>query len=543
MYKLLIVDDEALVREAIKEQMDWNRLGFECVGDCEDGLEALEFVKRETPDVVLTDIGMPFMDGLELTRELAANYPDVKVIILTGYDDFDFAQQALKLQAVDYILKPITAAELEAVVTKLASELDASKRHAHDHEKLKKQLMESLPLLKERFLERLITSPMTERQIKESFEAFGLDWTGSHLIALAADVDKWEWEAENERPTSLFDRELVRFGLHNIAQEFAGDLESAATFRDRENRVVAVLCGDGEQTLNEAAAKLAEDVRDAAKAYLPIKLSIGIGRACRLADNAPQAHRTAVSALEYRYVIGADAIIALSDMESRDRPELLSAVSWDAELISKLKTGAPQEMEEWVRRLFAVFREHVFPAHVCAIYLQRLVLTMMHTLYEMNDDGARAFGESTDPVAELSRLGSLDESEAWMQAACARAVAAIRSKREDQTLGQVAKAIDYVKRHYMDPELSLRTVCQHVSMSGSYFSSIFKQHNGKSFVEFVTHERMEKAKELLSLTSMKSYEVAYAVGYSDPHYFSGAFKKHFGETPMDYRNKTIPGKA
>ncbi|RKP57240.1 response regulator [Cohnella endophytica] len=539
MYKLLIVDDEALVREAIKEQMDWAKLGFECVGDCEDGLEALEFIRRETPDVVLTDIGMPFMDGLELTRELAAHYPDVKVIILTGYDDFDFAQQALKLQAVDYVLKPITAAELETILKKLASELDLVRSRAQDHEKLKRQLTESLPLLKERFLERLVTSPMTERQIKESCEYFELRWKGPFLIELAADVDKWELQA----PSTLFDRELIRFGLYNIAQEIAGKYEGSESFRDRENRVLVLLSGEEENELQERAIQLAEQLHEAATSYLPIQLSIGIGHACRWSDNAPLAHRSAMSALEYSYVIGSNAVIPISDMESRERPELLSVVGWDGELITKLKTGTPQEMEDWVTRLFSSFREHVFPFGVCTIYLQRLAVTMMHALYEMNYDSAQVFGESTNLVTELGRFGSLDEIEDWMKEACVKAVTVIRGKREDQTLGQITKAIEYVKRNYMDPELSLKTVCRHVSMSGSYFSSIFKQHNGRSFVEYVTHERMEKARELLSLTGMKSYEVAYAVGYSDPHYFSGAFKKHFGETPMDYRNKTMTWKA
>ena len=176
MYKLLIVDDEALVREAIQDQMDWEKLGFECIGTCEDGVEALEFIKSNPPDVVLTDIGMPFMNGIELTQELYIHYPTIKVIIFTGYDDFDFAQQALKLQAVDYILKPMTAIELEEVISKLRLELDQQNNQIQDYERLKRQLRENLPLLKERFLERLATSPMTEKQMREGFTYFDIVW-------------------------------------------------------------------------------------------------------------------------------------------------------------------------------------------------------------------------------------------------------------------------------------------------------------------------------------------------------------------------------
>jgi two-component system response regulator YesN len=533
------VDDEALVREAIKEQMNWEELGYECIGDCEDGVEALEFIKRERPDVVLTDIGMPFMNGMELTHELSINYPTVKVIILTGYDDFDFAQQALKLQAADYILKPVTAAELETVLRKLSNVMDIDSRQKQDYEQLKRQLTESLPLLRERFLERLVTSPMTEKQLKESCSYFKIKWDGSWLIELAIDVDEFALSL----PSTLSDQELIRFAVYNITQEITAKYTGTVIFRDRENRVLVLLSGDDSEDLHEFAMLVADEIHSAVSSYLPIKISIGIGHTCRLLDNVPFVHQSALSALDYRYVIGTHAIIRISDMEQRKRPELLSVVTWESELITKLKTGTPQEMDEWIIKLFTTFREHVFPIDVCYIYLQRIVLTMMHTLYEVDSNISQVFGEAKNPITEINLFATLDEIEVWMKELCGKAVSVIKGKREDQSMLQVAKAMEYVRQHYMDPELSLKTVCKHVSMSSSYFSSIFKHNRGRTFVEFVTHERMEKAKELLNLSSMKSYEIAYAVGYSDPHYFSGAFKKHTGDTPTDYRNKMTTGKV
>ncbi|QJD82222.1 response regulator [Cohnella herbarum] len=539
MYKLLIVDDEALVREAIIEKMDWEQLGFVCIGDCEDGLEALKFIERETPDVVLTDIGMPFMNGLELTSELAKRYPDVKVIILTGYDDFDFAQQALKLQAVDYILKPITASELEAIIRKLAQELDLERRQVQDYEQLKRQLTANLPLLKERFLERLVTARMTEKQIETSSEYFHIQWNGSLLTELVIDVDEFEWTL----PSTLSDQELIRFAVYNIAQEITSKYEGTEIFRDRENRVIVLVSGNTDDELQELTMQAAEEIHLAVTSYLPIKISIGIGRSCTVKDDVSLVHQSALSALDYRYVIGANEIIRITDMEQRERPELLSVVAWDGELITKLKTGTPQEMDDWIRKLFTTFREHVYPIDICYIYLQRILLTMMHTLYEVNSQATSVFGEGVNPVTDINRMTNLDEMEVWMRDLCGNAVSMIRSTREDQSANQIAKAMEYVKINYTDPELSLKSVAQHVALSSSYFSSMFKTYNGRSFVEFVTHIRMEKAKELLSLSAMKSYEIAYAVGYSDPHYFSGTFKKHTGDTPTEYRNKLTTGKA
>lgn len=533
MYKLLIVDDEALVREAIQENMPWERMGFTCVGACEDGVEALELIDREPPDVVLTDIGMPFMDGIELTRELSARYPGIKVIMLTGYDNFEYARQAVKMQVTDYIMKPVTAAEMEELLLRLGEQLDKENRHKRDYEQLKQQLNEHMPLLKERFLERLMTSSLTAKQRREGCDYFQIRWKAPWLIGLAIGVD----ELTLNQPSTPFDDELFRFAIYNIAQEVMSAYPGTDTFRDRENRVLVLITGSDAESLNEQAGRTAEEIHAAIAAYLPLKASIGIGHACRQDDNLALAYRSALSALDYRFVLGANAVIRISDMERGRRPQLLSAVAWENEFITKLKTGTPQEMEAWIGKLFAAFREQRFPIDVCYLYLQRFVTTLMHTLYEMEGDADRVLEAEGDPMEVMKRLVTLNEMENWIRGLCGRAIAIIRSVREDHSFKQIEKAMAYIQEHYADPDLSLKTVCQHVAISASYFSTLFKTMTGKTFVEYLIDVRMERAKELLKLTSMRSYEIAFAVGYKDPQYFSSAFKKYTGDTPTDFRSR------
>ena len=337
--------------------------------------------------------------------------------------------------------------------------------------------------------------------------------------------------------STLFDEELIRFAVYNIVQEVIANRPEMLMFRDRENRVLVLILSSHADELYDLSSQIADEIHSSITNYLPIKLSIGIGHVCSLSDKVLRFHQSALSALDYRFVIGTNQIICISDMEQRKRPELLSIVDWENELITKLKTGTPEEMDEWIVQLFAKFREHVLPLDVCQIYLQRVVLTIIHTLYAMGMDNGQVFGETLTPIHEITRFTMLDDVENWMREQCAKVVRKIRGMREHQSLIQVMKAIEYIQQHYMDPKLSLKSVCQHISMSSSYFSSVFKQTNGKTFVEFVTNLRMEKAKELLKMSSLKSYEIAYEVGYSDPHYFSGAFKKHTNETPTDYRQK------
>lgn len=539
MYKLLVVDDEALVREAIREQMNWRKFGFECIGDCEDGAEALQFIERQQPDVVLTDIYMPFMNGIELAQELHHRYPSVKVIILTGYEDFEYAQQALRLQVADYILKPVTADELEKVLRKLKKDMDAARQQKQDYEQLKHQLKKSWPLLKERFLERFVTSPMTEREKKENFDYFRIGWQGPWLIELAIGLDGFTAGA----PLSLSDQELLRFAVYNITQEIIARRDGAEVFRDRENLVLVLLSGEDADRLREDAMESAEEIHRTVTSLLPVRISIGIGHPCEWAGNVLLAHQSAVSALDYRYVTGRNEIIRISDMERISRPSLLSVFPVQRELVTKLKTGTPREMEEWIEGLFAAFRAHVFPIDSCRLCVQQIVLTLTQTLYELTGNVGEELGDAGSLLSEAGRLASLDEMEAWLKALCLKAVAVIGGIREDHNALQIDKAKEYVRRRYSDPDLSLNEVARHVSISPSYFSSLFKRMTGKTFVEYLTEVRMEKARELLRLTSMRTYEIAYAVGYSDPHYFSSAFKKHTGDTPTDYRARILAGKA
>ncbi|MBW7457206.1 response regulator, partial [Paenibacillus sepulcri] len=174
MYKVILVDDEAVVRHGLKHTIDWARHGFELIGDYPNGREAWEAVEEHKPDLIISDICMPFMDGLELAGAVASTYPYIKMIILTGFDEFQYAQQAIRLKVSDFVLKPITAQEIRDLLDKARNEMDDERKRLEDLGRLQAQLTQSLPLLKERFLERLVISGLEETEIAERFAYFGL---------------------------------------------------------------------------------------------------------------------------------------------------------------------------------------------------------------------------------------------------------------------------------------------------------------------------------------------------------------------------------
>lgn len=189
MYKIIIADDEATVREGIRDHLNWHELGFEVVGDFENDREVIQAMELLRPDVVLTDINMPFVDGLELSRFLFDHYPRTKVIILTGYDEFEYAQQALKLKVHDYILKPNTAAEIRQILIRLKAEMDEEGRKTDDLTRLKERLRESLPLARERFLNQLTSGIVREGELKDKLAYLELSIEGMHHLVAVIDVD------------------------------------------------------------------------------------------------------------------------------------------------------------------------------------------------------------------------------------------------------------------------------------------------------------------------------------------------------------------
>ncbi|OMF83500.1 response regulator [Paenibacillus glucanolyticus] len=531
MYTILIVDDEPIVREGIRNRIPWAEHGFECIGDCENGRDALEAVNRLQPDVVLTDIHMPYMDGLELSRHITQQHPKTKIIILTGFDDFEYAQQAVKLQVTDFILKPVTSAELRELLDKLKLEMDEERGHAEHLKKLRQQLNESLVLLKERFLERLATSPMKITEIENKLTYFEIPLHGPCYIAMLADMD------ELRSDEGCVDHELHAFALYNITQEILAEEPEAAVFRYKENKVMTILSGLGEEELYARAQELAEEIRVSTKRFMKFTVTLGIGTICYQLHAIRYSCRASEAALEYRLLMGHDQVVSITDLEKRETSPLHDGSENEAALIAAIRAGTANEVEACIKRLISEIGSASISIELCYVRIVRVMLAVLQTLTEIGSNENEWVGKEKRLLSDLYSFRSLDEIERWLQEVCEQAIQDVAKTRKDITRSQMLEAVNFIHQHYEDAQLSIKSVSSRIFMSTSYFSSLFKAHTGKTFVEYVTEVRMEKAKELLKHSPMRTYEIAARSGYLDPQYFSVLFKKHTGVTPTEYRNK------
>lgn len=539
MYKILIVDDEAVVREGIRDNIDWCELGFEFAGGCENGSEAMEAVDKLQPDVVLTDICMPFVDGLELTRYIFGKYPRIKVIILTGYDEFEYAQQAVKLKAYDFLVKPITANELRKLLGKVKNDLDEESRKLEDLNRLKMQLLESLPLLRERFLNRLVSGNLRSGELDDKLKYFGIGFKGEYFMTMAVDIDDY---GELGRFHPGTEDELLLFASYNICEELVSREENGIVFQNRHDKIIVILSGSDADSLRENSLRLSEEIRQSIEKYLKFTVTIGIGGICSNPGELSLSYKGAISALDYRFMLGKNRVIDITDMEQNNSRYYFYKMQWEKKLATAIKVGTPREIDEIVEGIIKDLKRSFIPVERCYIHIQQVITSIINTIDELGMDEGEVFGNAS-PFTEVYGFKTLNEIEIWLKALSKKTADFIVGRRSDYCKVQVTKAEEFIIQNYTDENISLNSICKHLFISTSYFSLIFKNHTGETFVEYLTRVRVEKAMELLKSTSLKTYEISNSVGYADPHYFSLIFKKATGLTPTEYREKVLKENA
>jgi len=471
---------------------------------------------------------------LQLTRFVLEKFPRTRVIILTGYDEFEYAQQAVKLKAYDYILKPITASELRKILDKVKRDLDSEAAKMEDINKIKMQLRESLPLLKERFLNRLVSGLMQKEKVNEKLEYFGIRFEGNCFVTLVIDVDDFR-EFSRYHPGT--EDELLLFAVYNISEEFVNKESCGVVFQNNNEKTVAVLCGENMELIRETAVWISEQIRQAIEKYLMFTVSIGVGAVCDSLDDIKNSYKGAVSALDYRFLLGKNRVISISDMEGHGNPPSDYNKEWERKLVSGIKTGTNGEIDCIIGNIVESLKNSYTSIERCYIHIQQVVVSIIDAVSELGISEHDVFGSGRSPLTEVYGFKTLEEVEAWLGSLCRRVSGFISDRRDNYCKIQALEAQEYIKRNYMDENISLNSVCKHLLISTSYFSMIFKNYTGETFIEYLTGVRIEKAMELLKTSNLKTYEIAHRVGYSDPHYFSLIFKKAAGQTPTEYRDK------
>ncbi|OAB32523.1 DNA-binding response regulator [Paenibacillus macquariensis subsp. defensor] len=553
MYSLILVDDEEDVREGLLDEISWEEYGFQVIERAENGREATEFIERCVPDVIVTDIHMPFMNGLELAEWTRNHYPNTKIIILTGYDEFEYAQKAIKLHIDEYVLKPFSSKELVDILLKVKHQLDEEAADKDNLQSLVQHYRKSLPVLRGTFLSSLVSRRIPLSEINERSLSYELNLTATSYMASIVRVDyTYSDLQEVDHSVSPFspesmkgtkDRQLQLFAVLNITTEICSKYNAFEVFLHNDDVVLLFMDPDKDtEKTSGRMLEILEEVRQNVEKYLKLTVTIGAGTMTNAIESVHHSYNEALQALDYRLILGNNRVIWISDVETSHDPLIYEPLHYDElkqqMLIRSIKVETAQEVGNTVASLFTDIEMTQLTVKDCQVYVLEILTSIMKVAKEFRLELDEIFGSNEYPFAEITKFNNLNEVKLWITGICIKLMTHISKGRQSSYNQLVEDAKVYITTHYHESDISINKVCKHLHISTSYFSGIFKKEVKMTFVNYVMQLRMESAKNLLRSSDMKSFEVAEKVGFIDPNYFSFCFRKRFGFSPKEYRNNT-----
>jgi len=529
LYKMILVDDEEDVRQSIEKKVDWNALGFEIVGSAGNGEEALELTEKMHVDVVMTDIKMPFMDGLTLCAKVKENYKNTKVVLYSGFDEFELAREAVHLEAEEYLLKPIGAKDLDKVFSKIKENLDREIDERTNINHLNEYYEKSLPMMKEQLLTGMLEGKLEEEQAKTMIETYKMDFGAPfYCVALLS--------GEITKEDAVFQtKQLKLLSLENLAKEYLQE-KVKCHISMFLNKVAIIGQLQEEEDISDFIYHV-DQICKMGNRMLEIKVNAGVGQVYSGIEQIGISHEEAKTALDYR-ILGDDSgqTIYINDVEPKSKEMVYMELAGISGLIKELKFGTKEELEKSIDD----FIEELTSGTGTTMSQYQLVIMEMVTeilklLRNYQLDMTEVFGAKFSPYQELEGIQSVGEFSSWLKEKSFKVWEMIRKRRTRSTNIITEKAKNYIEEHYVESSLSVEDLCNYLNVSATYFSLLFKKEVGMSFVSYLTKVRLEHAVELLNNTEDKSYMIAEKVGYTEANYFSYVFKKEYGVSPSKYR--------
>lgn len=531
--KIFLVEDEIVIRNGIKNSIEWEKEGYKFVGEASDGELAYPMILKERPDILITDIRMPFMDGLELSRLVKQELPDIRILILSGYDEFDYAKEAIRLGVTEYLLKPVSASKLLESLKGVSSLI---RREKEERELLKRY-----------------AEDMKENTEREKLKFFGQLISGDVSTAEAIDFGR---QYGMNLSAQVYEIILFKFftvigvsGQSNSVVEACENLEDIIAkipyiymFQRGIDGWAFLLTAEDEAQMSERTDRLAKRIEQMMAGYEKLEYFGGIGSAVTRLRELPRSFSDADHAFSGRFVSRLNRIVRVGELKNLQgvgdfEVRGFGEIERTRESVEKfLNNGTQEEIARFAKVYMTEMPEDNFRSTLMRQYIVMDVYIVIMTFCEKIGISDEEFQKEAESFkAAIQRIHSAEEMEEYMRRFLARAIE-LRDMVSGRRYSDIIEAAkERIESTYMLEEISLNTVAAGVGMSPSYFSSVFSREMGKTFVEYLTQIRMDKAKELLMCSSMKTSEIGYEVGYKDPHYFSYLFKKTQGCSPKDYR--------
>ncbi len=533
MLKIFLVEDEFVVREGIKNNIDWAAHGYEFVGEATDGELAFPMIQKLKPDIVITDIKMPFMNGLELGKLIKKEFPWMEIIILSGYAEFDYAKEAISMGAAHYLTKPISGDELIGEIDKLAQKIEKRRLEIRLREKYLKEMEENTREDKKRLFLHMIMGDKNITELIEQAGRLNMDISAIYYNIVLLKI-----------MSSGHTKEEYSQSIVEAWKDISEVLEQKNILifdRGIEGKAI-VYKGDTPEELQKLQENTISSIKEVLKKYPSIEYFGGIGEPVGRLRELNLSFESASHAFAHRYFLEENEILKLEDLQKNYhiKSEEFNISRVDPRevdrkrIIEFLKQGEQDETVYFIGELFNNLGESAVLSNIFRQYIAMDTYFAVAAFVE-------EMGHNRNEIEEFNILeGKVDSVEGTAKYLCGIIDKAleIRNTNANKKYNDVVERImEYIDEHYGDEELSLNFLASHFNFSPNHLSMMFNKQMGVSFIKYLTDYRMNKAKELLRCTNKRSVDISLEVGYKDPHYFSYCFKKYQGITPTQYRNK------
>ena len=524
MYQVFVVEDELLIRQSIRNVIENMPGPYALCGEASDGEMALSMMQDLMPDIVLTDIRMPFLDGFELIRHAKAMMPWLKIVIISGYGDFESAQKAISLGVDQYLLKPIRPPELMKAIEEMARRIEADKQqrsstHGYDNDEVQHAL-------RQHFMQQLLYGGLHTSTLLERAHALKLDVVSPCYQPVLFRLGPGD-----------VDHRLLQSSVRSLLER----LEMPLFYFNEANQLTVLCDGRDKESLNEKVYQFIAILRHELKEICPVVTAVVSTVVPRLSAVC-QAYRTAADLLKKVADVSAGQVVDVSDAAQIAAEMIELGDPFGPHFQQKLQhvsaSGVPQLVDEAIDSPEGSRFNSMLMRYYALIDLLRMTVQQAVKASPELDSKDAAPRLS----AEYDVMAASGSMPAFRQMAIDLLCRAVSLRDENLSAMKyshvISKAEKYVAENFCDPNISLISVAKYVGLSAAHFSTVFSQTVGRSFINYLTAMRIERAKELLTSTSMKLSTIAMEIGYNEPNYFSHVFRKLEGITPKEYRNRT-----
>ena len=520
MMKIFVADDEEIIRAGIRNCIEKQAETFTICGEAEDGEMALPLIRELKPDILIADVRMPFMDGLDLSSLVKRAMPWVHIVIVSGHDEFEYAQKAVNVGVDAYILKPVNSPKLLEVLNEVADRIEKEKKtYLEIEESLKRDELETTAL-REHYLGELVVGALSLNEALQLAERHKVNLLSKKYVVCQAALSGF-----------VSGDELARVRL--LGNRVFGDRSDTIWFLQSADQIVFIVKGEHEAAVREAAYETAQILRHELKRYLSMDVSVGIGSIVDRVGELQKSYADARSVFGSGLIFQGNKIIGYDDLK-HDRITQKPIMSLNVPLAEQLRHASRKDLPQILDNYFKEVSDESLDSHLLRFYLLTDLIVTASRLTKDKGEVQRLVPENTQQVFSLA--SSFEECRSFAVDLLTEMISLLSASSSIPYGQEIRNAREYIDVHYSDPDISLHTVSQQVGFSPSHFSAVFSQETGETFIEYLTKRRIEAAKILLTDRKNKLHEIAPAIGYNDPHYFSYVFKKNTGMSPKEYRN-------